>query len=146
MPQASPQPPLFERLCSQTEDVRAFDQNALAESVRCELDRLLNTRRTHRAHGTPLSVIDYGIGDWSALQPQRDEDRRTLLREIRQAIQAFEPRLQLSELDIQTQHGQPQRLLIRLAGMLRAGQQHWPAVFVIDNAAEGIEVRHERLD
>ncbi|MBU1333159.1 MAG: type VI secretion system baseplate subunit TssE [Gammaproteobacteria bacterium] len=146
MSQAGPQPPLFERLSSQTESLRALDQDALAESVRCELGRLLNTRRATRAKGAALSVIDYGIADWSALQSLREEDRRTLLREIRLAIQVFEPRLQLSELDIQTPHGQPQRLLIRLGGMLRAGQQHWPAVFVIDNAAEGIEVRHERLD
>ncbi|MNP78820.1 Lysozyme [compost metagenome] len=68
------------------------------------------------------------------------------MREIRNAIQHFEPRLQLAEVQIEPAQGQPQRLRIRIAGTLRSGLRRWPAVFVIDNGEEGLEVRHERLD
>lgn len=139
-------PPLFERLAAQADEAPAFDRDALAESVRMELLRLLNTRRAGPGVGAALTILDYGIADWSALQARRGDDRRQLVRDIRTAIQHFEPRLQLAEVEIEPVQGQPQRLRIRLGGTLRSGQRCWPAVFVIDNGEEGLEVRHERLD
>jgi len=138
------QPPLFERLCA--DDEAAFDQAALADSVRSELLRLLNTRRAPRPPGTALTILDYGIGDWTALQAQRLDDRRLLTRDIRNAIGHFEPRLQLAEVDVSAAPEQPQRLRIRLSGALRSGTRHWPIAFVIENHADTLEVRHERLD
>ncbi|MGY4533151.1 type VI secretion system lysozyme-related protein [Pseudomonas sp. TE3786] len=135
------QPPLFERLAAGDESV--FDRAALAASVRAELLRLLNSRRAIRPPGTALTILDYGIGDWTALQAQRLDDRRALTRDIRSAIAHFEPRLQLSEVDVQPAQDHPQRLQIRLSGMLRHGSQQWPAVFVIDNLSSTVEVRLE---
>lgn len=141
-------PPLFERLASSDDSPSTmdFDRAALANSVRVELLRLLNTRRAARPHTSQLSIIDYGIADWTALQGQRLDDRRQLAREIRTAIQYFEPRLQLSEVEVLPIAGQQQRLSIRLSGVLRNGRQHWPALFVIEDAGGAIEVSHERLD
>jgi type VI secretion system lysozyme-related protein len=135
------QPPLFERLAAG--DDRVFDRAALAESVRSELLRLLNTRRAIRPPGTALTILDYGIGDWTALQAQRLDDRRALTRDIRSAITHFEPRLQLSEVDVAPSSEHPQRLQIRLSGLLCQGTQQWPAVFVIEHLAGTLEVRHE---
>jgi type VI secretion system lysozyme-related protein len=135
------QPPLFERLAAGDDCV--YDRAALATSVRTELQRLLNTRRAIRPPGTALTILDYGIGDWTALQAQRIDDRRVLTRDIRSAITHFEPRLQLGEVDIQPSSEHPQRLEIRLSGLLRQGNQQWPAVFVIDNLNGTLEVRHE---
>ncbi|WP_044874331.1 type VI secretion system baseplate subunit TssE [Pseudomonas sp. LFM046] len=146
MSEAGLLPPLFERLAAQAEEAPAFDREALAESVRQELARLLNTRRARAESGRPLTILDYGIGDWSALQARRGDDRRQLVREIRAAVQHFEPRLHLTEVDADAVPGQHQRLRIRLGGSLRSGQRTWPAVFIIDNSDEGLEVRHERLD
>ncbi|WP_271407774.1 type VI secretion system baseplate subunit TssE [Pseudomonas sp. Q1-7] len=146
MSEAGLLPPLFERLAAQADEAPAFDREALAESVRAELTRLLNTRRGSTRSGRPLTLLDYGIADWSALQARRGDDRRQLLREIRAAVQHFEPRLQLTDVDVEPIPGQPQRLCIRLGGNLRSGRRAWPAVFVIDNQDEGLEVRHERLD
>ncbi|MBW6259695.1 type VI secretion system baseplate subunit TssE, partial [Pseudomonas aeruginosa] len=42
-------PPLFERLSAEADERPAFDDRALAESVRGELLRLLNTRRPANA-------------------------------------------------------------------------------------------------
>lgn len=138
------QPPLFERLSADAET--DFDQAALADSVRTELLRLLNTRRAPRPPGAALTILDYGIGDWTALQAQRLDDRRLLTRDIRNAIGHFEPRLQLTEVDVSAAPDQPQRLRIRLNGMLRSGKRHWPVAFVIEDQADTLEVRHERLD
>ena len=134
-------PPLFERLAAGDDAV--YDRAALAASVRTELLRLLNTRRAIRPPGTALTILDYGIGDWTALQAQRLDDRRALTRDIRSAIAHFEPRLHLGEVDVQPSSEHPQRLQIRLSGMLRQGKQQWPAVFVLDNLAGTVEVRHE---
>ena len=92
--------PLFERLSAEADEAPAFDREALAESVRQELMRLLNTRRPQRVAGQPLTLLDYGIADWAGLQALRADDRRLLLREVRAAVQHFEPRLQLSDIDV----------------------------------------------
>lgn len=141
-------PPLFERLAATAEDRGSadFDRQALADSVRGELLRLLNTRRGSRPLTTPASVLDYGIADWSALQAERSADRRQLSREIRDAILRFEPRLQPGEIELLPIEGQRQRLRVRLNGVLRGGARRWPVSFMIEDSADGFEVRHERLD
>lgn len=141
-------PPLFERLAATTADDAAaeFDRDALADSVRRELLRLLNTRRGSRPLTTPASVLDYGIADWSALYADHSADRRLLSREIRAAIGQFEPRLQLGEVEPLPVEGQRQRLRVRLSGALRDGQRRWPAAFLIEEGDGGFEVRHEQLD
>lgn len=146
MPYTGLLPPLFERLSAQADEAPDFDRDALAESVRLELARLLNTRRPQGAPGQPLTLLDYGIGDWSVLQALRSDDRRRLLRELRGAVRHFEPRLQLTELDVDAVPGQPQQLSIRLAGHLRSGRRTWPALFLLAPGSDGLEVRHERLD
>jgi type VI secretion system lysozyme-related protein len=140
-------PPLFERLASsETDTAQVFDRQDLLDSVHRELVRLLNTRRGPRALTSAPSILDYGIADWTALQQQRSDDRRQLTREVRAAIEHFEPRLLLSDVQVNPLPGQPQQLSIRLLGQLRNGRQRWPVAFVIEQTGEGLEVRHERLD
>ncbi len=66
----------------------------MRESVRGELERLLNTRRP-APPGDPrqLTVLDYGIPDFSHLSPASSEDRAELAALVAQAVAAFEPRL-----------------------------------------------------
>lgn len=66
-------PPLFERLSAEADERPAFDDRALAESVRGELLRLLNTRRPAHARS---GILAYGLADWTAVQRLRAEDRR----------------------------------------------------------------------
>ena len=139
-------PPLFERLAADSDTPAGFDRAALLDSVQRELSRLFNTRRGPRALTQPPSILDYGLADWTALQQQRSDDRRLLAREIRSAIEHFEPRLLLGRVDIEALPGRPQQLGIRLQGQLRSGTHHWPVAFVIEPAGDGLEVRHERLD
>ncbi|QQZ44382.1 type VI secretion system baseplate subunit TssE [Pseudomonas sp. SK3(2021)] len=141
------QPALFERLASSQDDAgQVFDRQALLDSVHTELSRLFNTRRATRRTTSPPSIIDYGIADWTALQQQRSDDRRQLAREIRSAIAHFEPRLQLDDVEVESVPDHPQQLSIRLRGNLRGLAQRWPVAFVIEQASDGLEVRHERLD
>ncbi|MGF6090207.1 type VI secretion system baseplate subunit TssE [Pseudomonas sp. 18173] len=140
-------PPLFERLAaSEVDTLRVFDLQDLLDSIRTELLRLFNTRRGPHMLTSPPSILDYGIADWTALQQQRSDDRRLLTRQVREAINHFEPRLRLGEVQVDPVPGRPQQLSIRLVGELRSGRQHWPVAFVIERAGDGLEVRHERLD
>ncbi|ENQ7719310.1 type VI secretion system baseplate subunit TssE [Pseudomonas aeruginosa] len=102
-------PPLFERLSAEADERPAFDDRALAESVRGELLRLLNTRRPANARS---GILAYGLADWTAVQRLRAEDRRQL----------------------------------QLGGSLRSGSRLTPALFVIEQGSDGLEVRHERFD
>ena len=140
--------PLLDRLASQDEAgsvrARGFDRQELSESVREELLRLLNTRRAPRSRLKQMTVIDYGIVDWSGLYADRSEDRLKLAREIRLAIAHFEPRLQLAEVDVQPLDGSRHALRVRIAGQLRSGgSEIWPVAFVMD-MADGVV--HERFD
>ncbi|MEX6500627.1 type VI secretion system baseplate subunit TssE [Pseudomonas zhanjiangensis] len=141
------QAPLLDRLASYDEarpaQVPAFDRQALADSVRQELLRLLNTRRSLRPRLKQLTVIDYGIADWSGLYADRSDDRLRLAREIRLAIAHFEPRLQLGEVDVQALDGSRHALRVRINGYLRSGVEEWPVAYAMD-LADGVV--HERFD
>lgn len=136
-------PPLFERLAESAEAERPFDLEALAASVSRELSRLLNSRSPlHDSAG----ILAYGILDWTALQAHRDTDRRLLARDIRRAVQRFEPRLLLAEARVEADPQQPQRLRVRLLGSLRQDPGRTPLLFDLIPTGGTLEVRHERLD
>lgn len=135
---------LFDRLASTGGDpYPATGVVDVGESIRLELERLLNTRRMSRQHGGPMSVIDYGINDWSALYADREEDRRALLRDIRHSIERFEPRLRLTAVEAQTVEGHRRRLLLRIAGHVRNGPADQVLGFVMAFGESGFEVWHE---
>lgn len=139
-------PLLFERLGDPAGEAPTLDREALADSVREELTRLLNSRRAGPTLSTPPTVLDYGIGDWSGLQASNSDDRRRIAREVRAAINHFEPRLKAGEVEVRQVAGQPRRLNILVSGMLRQGGQQWPVAFVLDKQDSAVEVSHERLD
>ncbi len=139
-------PLLFERLGDNAGEAPTLDRQALADSVREELTRLLNSRRAGPTLSTPPTVLDYGIGDWSGLQASNSDDRRRIAREVRAAITHFEPRLKAGEVEVRQVAGQPRRLNILVSGMLRQGGQQWPVAFVLDKQDSAVEVSHERLD
>jgi len=94
---------LFERLVdldpqapTEPKPLRTLNRRELRESVRRELEWLLNTRCPIPA---PLldererTVINYGIPDLSWFYPQNPRDQRRLASILSQTISAFEPRL-----------------------------------------------------
>ena len=95
--------PLFDRLVDrdprlrhELRPMRTLDRRGLRESVRRELEQLLNTRCPFPAHRLPIrerTVIDYGVPDFSVFSPRSYDDRVRLAELLRRTIEAFEPRL-----------------------------------------------------
>jgi type VI secretion system protein ImpF len=85
--------PLFDRLVG---GERTLTVRGLRESVRRELELLLNTRSSfpsRRLPGAPLTVIDYGIPPLADFSARNADDQNKLAAALRDAIAAFEPRL-----------------------------------------------------
>ena len=95
--------PLFDRLVDhdprlrhELRPTRTLDRRGLRESVRRELEQLLNTRCPFPAHRLPIrerSVIDYGIPDFSNYAARNFEDRKRLADVLARTISVYEPRL-----------------------------------------------------
>jgi type VI secretion system protein ImpF len=93
--------PLFDRLrttksVTEPQPLTTLNRSELHESIRRELSGLLNVRSplsAHRYCDQPLTVLDYGIPDLTALSPHNRDDAKRLSRIVSKAITAFEPRL-----------------------------------------------------
>ena len=77
---------------------RAQSLRALKAAVKCDLEWLLNTRRTidpapDSARETVRSVYHYGFADISSKSVLSTQDQNDLVREMESAIAIFEPRL-----------------------------------------------------
>jgi type VI secretion system lysozyme-like protein len=112
--------PLFDRL---TGPVRSLDRAGLRESVRRELERLLNTRTPIPASqltARTRTVVDYGIPDFSMFTPGNPDDRQRLADFLAGTIEAFEPRLRNVRVRVEEVQGERQLLRARLDADLRA--------------------------
>jgi type VI secretion system protein ImpF len=95
--------PLLDRLVdtdprspAEPRPARTLDREGLRDSVRRELERLLNTRSSlpaDRLESRELTVIDYGIPDLSAFSAGDPDDQRRLAAIVARTVAAFEPRL-----------------------------------------------------
>jgi type VI secretion system lysozyme-like protein len=118
--------PLFDRLVDEDLSVRrevrpkrTLDRRGLMESVRRELEQLLNTRcpvPAHQLSERERSVIDYGIPDLSHLSAASHNDRILLAEYLRQAIATFEPRL----MDVRVVIEEAQGNALGLSGRIEA--------------------------
>jgi type VI secretion system lysozyme-like protein len=118
--------PLFDRLratksAAEPQPLAALSRRELHESVRRELSGLLNVRSplpAERYGEQPLTVVDYGIPDLTALSPHNSDDARRLSRFVTRAIAAFEPRLQRVEVTVTPLTGQSGVLLTCKADLI----------------------------
>lgn len=86
------------RMPSDPPTTRADSARRFRESVQRDLDWLLNTRRTMVQPETALpelatSVHDYGLRDFTGLTTSDEGWREQLVRNVRESIRRFEPRL-----------------------------------------------------
>ncbi len=98
--------PLFERLVEQYppagEPLRSYDVAAASESVRREVDRVLNTRCIASAGASRQNtVMQYGVPDFSHISVASTPDLLALSHRLTQAIQSFEPRLANVQVELQ---------------------------------------------
>lgn len=146
MPKPDPKPIegaralLFERLVddrhaprhSQTN--RVLDQSALKESVRREIERLLNSRcpvSTELIGDDERTVVNYGIPDFSALSPRNSHDRKLLADIVTQTVNAFEPRLRGAQVIVERFEEDEHALIVRLEANLFVGTVNEPVSFPV---------------
>lgn len=118
---------LFERLSDQLDAEDSISQAGYVDiehvkgSVIEHLEHLLNTRRRPEQKSF-LTVIDYGIGDYSAYSVGDWGQMRQLVLSIEQAVSTFEPRLRdvHAELIESTSNSIEQALRIKLSAQLHA--------------------------
>lgn len=107
--------PLFDRLVDRDRflkrelvQTRTLDRRGVKESVRRELEQLFNTRcpiPVHRLALRQLTVIEYGIPDFSTFAARNPHDRTRLAAILRRAIEAYEPRLANVRVEIDSNVG-----------------------------------------
>lgn len=131
--------PLFDRLVDhdptlrrELRPMRTLGRSGLKESVRRELEMLLNTRTSLPAGRLLLrerSVIDYGVPDCSMFSPRSFEDRARLADIIRRAIAAYEPRLADVRVTVELAPGDELAMSVRIEAMLVTGSVPEPVSF-----------------
>jgi type VI secretion system protein ImpF len=106
-------PSLLDRLIDTEPDVsteplwsRSHTLSQLKESVRRDLENLLNTRQTRpdlflKSGETARSILTYGVPDFTAQGLDATDEQQRLKEEIAQAIRLFEPRLIQVQVDVE---------------------------------------------
>ncbi len=132
--------PLFDRLEDREPDrkreprpLSTLDRTELLESVRQELERLLNTRASrlpHRPAGLPRTVIDYGLPDPTHWSPHDADHRRRLAADIAEAVTAYEPRLADVKVSVHPLPDQPAALGATIQGRLVGDEVAEPVSFL----------------
>ncbi len=121
--------PLFDRLIDREPGVRrelrpfrTLDRAGLRESVRRELEQLFSTRCPLPADqlvGRQRTVVEYGLPDLTVLGPERYLDRERLASVLREAVEAYEPRLgQVRVAVAEPREGEREVLRARIDGVL----------------------------
>jgi type VI secretion system lysozyme-like protein len=138
-PKVEVRTPLFERLVDldltlrhELRPMRTLGRGGLKESVRRDLEMLLNTRTSLPASRLSLrdrSVIDYGIPDCSLYSPRSFDDRQRLAELIRRAVVAFEPRLTEVRVLVEATEGDVVSMDVRIEATLLTGTVREPVSF-----------------
>jgi type VI secretion system protein ImpF len=130
--------------------LRTFGRDDLLESVRRELERLLNTRSSlpvdRLEEREDLTVLEYGIPDLSAFSAGEPEDQKRLAGVVTRAVTAFEPRLR----DVRTvfekldETGREAQLRVDAVLILDEVREpvSFPTVFTVKTGEARVGVRH----
>jgi type VI secretion system protein ImpF len=132
--------PLFDRLVdldphvpAEPRPMRTLDPRGLRESVRRELERMLNTRSSLPVDQLDareeLTVLEYGIPDLSAFSAGSEEDLVRLAAIVARAVAAFEPRLRRVRVAVERLQDGPRELRLRIDADLVAGEVAEPISF-----------------
>lgn len=129
--------------------MRTQTRTQLARSIIRDLEWLLNTRCTRRfdmgEEAGRRTVLDFGLDDFTHLAPASHDDRQIMARQIRQAIAAFEPRLQIRNLRIEPDPNHHRLLEVQFDAVLIAEDVREPVSFrAVVNSSEGTLQVHGR--
>jgi type VI secretion system protein ImpF len=103
-------------------------------SVRREISRLLNTRVAagHRTGEPRLSVVDYGIADFSHVSAADALELEALATRLTRAIQSFEPRLLNAQVILQADPSDPRKVVGQMEAKLVIGIIPEPVCFPLE--------------
>ncbi len=111
------------RRTATAEELKAF--------VRRDLEWLLSTRRT-LVRDRPLrgerTVTEYGLPDFAPVSPGNQQALNKVAREVRRAIEAFEPRLHDVRVTVEPALA-PGRVTARVEALLVVGEVRRPVAF-----------------
>jgi type VI secretion system lysozyme-like protein len=119
------------------QEFRVLGLDDLKASIKRELERLLDTRRSvgigdEKITPPPETVLDYGLPDWSTLSPTSGQDMEALARAARIAIRAFEPRLLDPVVTVVRPKDGVNRITLVIKGSVRLDTVVEPVSFPID--------------
>lgn len=140
---ASPQMSVLDRLIDQQNSHR-FSVQQLRNSVRRDLENLLNTRRSwlpinNKYPELAQSVLGYGLPDFTVMEMSSDEGCSWLCREIEKTIAIFEPRLTQVKVALRDNDFEQDRILrLRIDAVLLADPLPEPVVF--DSELESVNL------
>lgn len=104
-------------------------------AVRRDLENLLNTRRCRDLvppdlHELDVSLVTYGLPDFSQFNLQDPDERERLRQEIEETIRAFEPRFKSVRVALVEDAGRSERhLRFRIDALLRLQPEPQQVVF-----------------
>lgn len=127
---------LFDRFQTGRAALALDDDDLTVRSIEQEISRLLNTRSpiAHSAHPERATVIHYGLPDFLHLSPQALRDTQMLAGMLSQAISAFEPRIQLSEVIVESPRESRDGLRAQIKGRVRMPSGHAVVSFPVQVA------------
>ncbi|OLE51438.1 MAG: type VI secretion system lysozyme-like protein [Acidobacteria bacterium 13_1_20CM_3_53_8] len=113
---------------------RAKSLRQLKQSVRRDLEWLLNTRQTVGGAPSDLkelsnSLAAYGLPDFSNLSIESADDQKRMQREIEDAVRIFEPRLEDVEVTIEPARSTERILRFRIDARLKVEPAPEPVTF-----------------
>jgi len=121
--------PLFERLVdlspadtAEADVYRLVSADMLQASVRRQIEWILSTRRSvtinEALREDALTVLEYGIPDWSSLSAHDDGACGQFALAVEMAVRAFEPRLARASVSVVPGRDRKDALNVQISGML----------------------------
>jgi len=101
--------------------LRTLTREELKESVRRDLEWLLNTRTSFPGFlldDKDLTVIDYGIPDFGSYSPANPDHQKLLAKRITRSISVFEPRLRKVRVTVESEMADEKTLRINIDAVL----------------------------
>ncbi|MFM7316279.1 MAG: type VI secretion system baseplate subunit TssE [bacterium] len=118
-------PSLLDRLTDETAHVNRFSLNQLLESIRRDLENLINTPRTPLKVGPGFkeinkSILNFGIYDISSISGSDRQVWESVIEDVERAIETFEPRLRNVRVVLRNvKLGKPSQVEFEIHGLLR---------------------------
>ena len=113
---------------------RSKSLRVLRDSVRRDLEYLLNTRQVELALDSNLkelnkSVAAFGLPDFTHLNAHKTDDQKEMRRQLEEAIRFFEPRLEGVVVSFQPGQSSDRLMHFRISARLRVDPEPEPISF-----------------